>query len=184
MNTVLFSQQFSQLRTQRNFLAALSALLSIAVATLSVALMSRSERIIVTPPTVEKEFWVEGERVSPSYLEMFGTFIGQLILSKSPGSSPWQRSSLLRHAAPEFSEKLKVRLLKEEEMLKCEGASYVYFPSRVQVDPVSLQVLLKGNREFQVAGKLISREECSYLLSFKSSGGRILLSGVQEISND
>ncbi|HEY4832933.1 MAG TPA: TraE/TraK family type IV conjugative transfer system protein, partial [Waddliaceae bacterium] len=116
------------LRFQRNILAALSFLLSVSIVLLCTFLFLKRERVIITPPVVEKEFWVDADKVSPTYLEQYGCFLGQLLLSKSAQSALMQRTVLLRHADPSFAETLKQKLFEEEQVLQKQSASYTFFP--------------------------------------------------------
>jgi conjugal transfer pilus assembly protein TraE len=172
------AQNLQSLRFQRNIFAALSCLVSISLIILSIFLFTTNERIIVTPPMIEKEFWVEGKHISPTYLEQYGCFLGQLLLGKSSQSAPMQRTVLLRNTAPNFVGVLKNKLIEEEETLKKQNAAYVFYPVEVKVDPKNKEVLLIGDRIFFVSGQKVSQEREEYLLSFTYSGSRLLLSGV------
>ncbi len=166
------------LRFQRNIFAALAVLLSISLIIISTFLFLKKERVIIVPPTIEKEFWVDGKQISATYLEQIGYFLGQLLLSKSPYSSSSQRTILFRHSDPAFIGVLKQKLLSEEELLKKQNASYVFYPISIQTDLQKNQVLLEGDRVFYVSGKQVSSERESYLLSFRYTGSRLLLSGI------
>ena len=45
------------------------------------------DRVVVTPPSIDKTFWVSKDRVSSSYLEQMGSFIAYLTLDVSPSQS-------------------------------------------------------------------------------------------------
>ncbi len=178
MNRSFLEKTTQYLRFQRNIFAALSLLLSLSLVILTAFLFLKSERVIVTPPIVEKEFWVEANKVSPTYLEQYGCFLGQLLLGKSSHSAPSQRTILLRHADPAFADALKHKLLEEEELLQKQSASYTFYPVSVHVNAEKNQVLLEGDRIFYVSGNQVSSAREGYILSFNYSGSRLLLSGV------
>jgi conjugal transfer pilus assembly protein TraE len=171
------------LQFQRNIFAALSILLAVTIVLLSSLLFLKRERIIIAPPIVEKEFWVDSKSVSPTYLEQFGYFLGQLLLGKSSYSAPTQRNMILRHTDPAFVGGLKQKLLQEEEMLQKQNASYIFFPVSLQVNPEKREVMLEGDRLFFVNGKQVSSEREGYILSFNFSGSRLLLSGITSSAN-
>ena len=127
---------------------------------------------------IEKEFWVEGNAVSATYLEQFGVFLGQLLLGKSAQSAPSQRSIILRHTDPSYAGIMRQKLLDEEEMLKKQNASYAFFPAEVRVDQGKMEVYLTGDRVAFAGGKQISLQKECYILSFVYSGSRLLLKGV------
>ena len=166
------------LRYQRNVFASLSFLLSISLILLCLLLFLKKERIIITPPVVEREFWIDADKVSPTYLEQYGCFLGQLLLSKSAQSAPAQRNVLLRHTEPRFVETLRRKLIEEEQILQKQSASYTFFPITIHTDAKKNEVLIEGDRVFYISGKQISCEKEGYILSFHYTGSRLLLSGV------
>lgn len=168
---------------QRNIFAALSCLLAVAIILLSSFLFLKRERIIIAPPVVEKEFWIDGKNISPTYLEQFGYFLSQLLLGKSAHSAPSQRNLLLRHTDPAFVGFLKSKLRDEEELLQKQNASYIFFPISIQTNVEKRQVLIEGDRVFYVGGKQISSEREGYILSFNFSGSRLMLSGITSNGN-
>ena len=178
VNQDLFNKNIQFLVFQRNSLLAFATLLAITTLILSCFLFLKKERIIITPIHIEKEFWIEGNEVSPSYLEQYGRFISQLLLQKSAHSAASQRAVLLRNTDPSFVGALKGRLIEEEEQLKKQNCAYVFFPSEITVDPENMQVHLLGDRTCYVAGKQISQNHEGYTLSFKFNGFRLLLAGV------
>jgi len=179
MSRLFLEKNLHYLLFQRNILAALAFLLVLALLILSVFLFIKQERVIVVPPVIEKEFWVDAQQVSPTYLEQFGYFLGQLLLSKSPQSAVAQRSVLLRHTAPAYAGMLKQRLIEEEEILKKQSASYVFYPIDIKVNMDQMSLLLTGDRVVFIGGKEVCQEKEGYILRFSYSGSRLLLTEVE-----
>ena len=177
----IYDKNLQSLRFQRNILLALAAIISVTAALLSCFLFTKVERVIVTPISVEREFWIEGNRVSASYLEQYGQFISQLLLQKSAQSAATQRSVLLKNTDPSFVGNLRGRLIEEEAQLKKQNCSYVFFPTEITADPEAMQVRLMGSRACYVAGTQISQNHEGYTLSFKFNGSRLLLAGVSSL---
>lgn len=138
----------------------------------------KQERVIIVPPVIEKEFWVDAQQVSPTYLEQFGCFLGQLILSKSPQSAASQRTVVLRHTAPEYAGTLKQRLIEEEEILKKQSTSYVFYPVDIQANIEQMSILLNGDKVIMMGGKEVCKEKEGYILRFTYSGARLLLKEI------
>lgn len=178
MERLFFERNLKTLSMQRNFLVATQVGLILLLFGLAGLLFFKNERVVVVPGLVEKEFWVDAHSVSATYLEQFGVFLGQSLLTKSPHSADLQRVILCRHADPRYWGLLKQRLVQEEETLKKQNASYVFFLNHVFVDPSLLTVRLVGDRQFFVAGQPLSSEECSYKLHFTYTGGRLLLQEI------
>ncbi|MFI5343139.1 MAG: type IV conjugative transfer system protein TraE [Chlamydiales bacterium] len=178
MNSEIQKISHRSLLFQRNAFLALSGLLSISLIVTTVFLFWKSERIIVVPAVIEKEFWVEPNNVSATYLEQLGYFLGELSLTKSAQSAPLQRAIILRHTDPAFSTELQKKLIEEEKRLDKEKASYVFFPVTVHTDMGRKEVLITGDRTIYVSGKAVSTDRESYLLSFNIQGSRLLLKGI------
>ena len=178
MNSEIHQKSIGSLTLQRNAFFGFSFLLSISLVIVCSFLFLKNERIVVVPACIEKEFWVDGKSVSPTYLEQFGYFLGQLILSKSPQSASGQRTILLRHTDPSYASAINKKLREEEETLTKQGASYVFYPVDVHSHPSSLEVELIGDRVFYLSGKAISTERECYTLSFSNRGARLLLKGI------
>lgn len=180
MNSDIHQHFLRHLLFQRNAFLALSAVLSISMVIVSTFLFVKSERIVVLPAVVEKEFWIDSNNVSATYLEQFGYFLGELLLSKSAQSSATQRTILMRHTAPSYATLLNRKLIEEEQKLDKERASYTFYPTGIYTDVKALEIVLTGDRTTYVAGKAVSTAAESYLLTFIFQGSRLLLSGVTE----
>lgn len=180
MNHSFFEASYKQAITQRNLFIFLSFFLSISLIALSSLLFFKRERIIISPPHIQKEFWVDGNSVSPTYIEQFSSFMGQLLLNKSVNSAPNQRTILLRHTYVSFAPELRQKLIREEEMLKKQNSSYVFYPVSISVDCESLTSLISGDRVCFVNEKQISTVRESYLLSFVYTGSGFFLDGITD----
>lgn len=181
MNSLNHQKSLRQLFFQRNVLLGLTVLLAFSQSVLSTFLFFKNERTIIVPAVINKEFWVNGDNVSATYLEQFGYFLSQLVLNKSAQSAPTQRMQVLRHTTAEFSGELNRKLMDEEAMLIKQNASYVFYPVDIQVNPDKFEVLLKGDRTFYISGKPVSTQRESYLLSFSYSGARLLLNEIKSV---
>lgn len=169
------------LTVQRNIFLVIVFVLLAALLTLNVFLFWRTERVIVIPANLEKEFWVDGNNVSPSYLEQMGCFVGDLLLTRSPSSADTQLTILLRQTDPAFVPILSNKLASELAKLKRDKASYVFFRTKVLVDPKNNQVTLEGDRTLLLGDKVLSNTHESYRIGFRNFGGKLLLNSIERI---
>lgn len=183
MKSSVFEENLISMRKQRNFLLVICCLLIFPLILISSFLFLREHRIVIVPPVVEKEFWVEPNAVSVTYLEQFGSFLGQLLLTKSSYTAEAQKKILLKHVDPLYSHTLIERLEKEQELLARDQSAYVFYITGIEVSPETRRVLLMGNRIFSVSGKVLSEERESYVLEFNYRGGRLLLCGLELLSS-
>ena len=180
MDRIFFERNLNSLLVQRNFLVGLSSLLAASLILASSFLFLKTERIVVVPSIIEKEFWVDSNSISATYLEQFGFFLGGLLLNKSSHSADLHRTILCRHTETSYLALLKQRLIEEEETLKKQNASYVFYLNNIFVNPELLTVTLVGDRQFFIAGQQTSTENCGYTLHFTYKGSRLLLNGISQ----
>jgi conjugal transfer pilus assembly protein TraE len=178
MNKGYFNENIQWLTYQRNVFLALSLILSTGIVIMSCFLFFKTERTIIVPPVIEKEFWVEANKVSPTYLEQQGQFLSQLLFGKSSKSSKTQRDILLRHVSSSFYTPLKNKLMEEEAILQKENVSYSFFPTQMEVNASKLEVLVVGDKVAYLGGQNTLVKKESYVLGFVFSGGRVLLNSL------
>ena len=80
------------------------------------------ERIVLVPPSINKTFWVESERVSAEYLQQMAYFLMQLTLDVTPHSVDHQSGVLMQYAAPASYGELRATMAATAERLKRDGA--------------------------------------------------------------
>lgn len=175
MEMQVYKKGIEKIHYQRNVFAFFGSILLVSNLLLAAFLFVKRERVVVVPPVVEKEFWVEGNCLSPSYLEQFGMFLSQLLLNKSPDSVSLQNQILMRYVSPSYSPAFGRALeLEKSEMLN-QKLSYLFFPNKVQVIPKMKQVILEGERIVYLAEEEFMKEPMRYLLSFDFLNGKLLL---------
>ncbi|MDB2613573.1 type IV conjugative transfer system protein TraE [Chlamydiales bacterium] len=179
MNAELFQSNIRSLKFQRNVFLSLCLILSITTACLSVFSFTKRERTLVVPPVIEKAFWVDSNRVSPEYLEQFGLFLAQQILSKSFSSAKTQMDTVMRYASPSFSGTLFNKLEQEILDLKEKKAAYSFFTSESYVDANKLELILVGDRHYFSDGHLISKEQDAYKFRFSFNGSMLFLEEIE-----
>lgn len=184
MNEIIREHTLRSLTVQRNVFVSLVFCLVFLAMILCILLFKKTEKVIVVPATIEKEFWVEGSRVSPSYLEQMGCFIGDLLLTRSPASADIQLTILMRQVDPSFAPRLGEKLSKELAKLKKDKASYVFFKTNVVVNPESLSVVLEGDRTLFLGDKVLSNARESYRLGFSNFGGRLQLASLERVGEN
>ena len=184
MNEIMRESTLRALTVQRNVFLSLAFCLVFLTVLLSLLLFRKTERVIVVPATIEKEFWVEGANVSPSYLEQMGCFVGDLLLTRSPSSADMQLTILMRQVDPHFAPHLREKLSKELAKLRKDKASYVFFKINVVVNPDNLSVTLEGDRTLFLGDKVLSNVRESYRLGFANNGGRLQLASLERVEEN
>lgn len=178
MNEIIRDYTFRSLSIQRNIFLAITFILLLLTLLLSLLLFNKSEKVIIVPTSVEKEFWIDGSTVSPTYLEQMGCFVGDLLLTRSPLSADMQLTILMRHTDPSFVNILRTKLVSEVSKLSKDNASYVFFRTKVLVNPHDHVVTLEGDRTLFLGDKILSTARESYRLGFSNHNGRLLLTSI------
>ena len=139
---------------QRNALFTLVALLLMLNFVQAFTTLFKSHRVVVVPPTTTREFWVEGNRVSASYMEEMALFFGSLLLDVSPESAAYKRGLVLRNTVAEGYGALKAKLCEDERLLKKERVVTSFQPNTVKVfsDQINRDLIFisrsQGKRQF------------------------------------
>lgn len=159
-------------------LLGLLALLALALVT--VLLMVGRERTVVTPPTLQKSFWVDGDQVSGAYLEQMAGWIATLILDVSPGNIDYNRTILLQYAAPDAHGALAQAMELAAAKLKRDNATTLFAVQQLTPDEATRSVVLKGRLATFINDRRVADAPKTYLAAFRFAGGRIQLTTFKE----
>ena len=141
------------------------------------------ERIVLTPPAIEKSFWVAKDKVSASYLEQMGGFMAYLTLDVSPSSIEWKKAMLLQYVAPDVYGALQTRQDLEADRLKRLNATTQFSVAQLVPDEDTLSVHLKGRLATFINGTRTSDVEKEYVVGFDYTGNRIQLKRFEEFND-
>jgi len=142
--------------------------------------LANRERIVLVPPSVNKTFWVEPQRVSSEYLEQMGYFLMQLTLNVTPQSVDHQSRLLLQYAAPAAYGELRTQLAATAERLKKDSAATVFSAQDLSVDEHHLRVAVRGQLVTFISDRRVSEVVKGYVIEFQYTGGRVFLKAFRE----
>jgi conjugal transfer pilus assembly protein TraE len=142
-----------------------------------------STRTIVVPPSINRSFWVERDRVSSEYLEQMGSFVAWLILDVTPSSVDWKREILLGYVLPDQHGAMKTRQELEATRLKRINASTLFMPQQLVPSEDAQSVTVRGRLRTLVNGQETSNDTKAYLVEFAYVGGRVHLKAFKEVSH-
>lgn len=163
----------------------MNVLLLISVVALSIALAkaNRTHRETLIPPSVSKTFWVDDDKVSPSYLEQMGGYLIQLALNRSPANAEGQINELLKYVAPSSYPTLQKQLIAEVIRQKEDRVSTVYYPTNVSVSEDRQAVLFEGVLHTWISDKLVKQEQKRYLIDFAFQG-KVYIENIKDVTNE
>ena len=164
-------------------LAILGLTLCLGLALVIMFNMVGRERIVLTPPTIDKSFWVAKDKVSASYLEQMGSFIAYLTLDVSPSSIEWKKGMLLQYVAPDVYGALQTRQDLEADRLKRLNATTQFSVAQLVPNEEAFSVHLKGRLATFINGTRTSDVEKEYVVGFDYTGNRIQLKRFEEFND-
>jgi conjugal transfer pilus assembly protein TraE len=153
------------------FLRSVTLLLGISLVITTLMLSVKSQRILLVPPQITKEFWIERDRVAPEYMEQMGVFIATLVGNLSPGNAEFNVNMLIKHYLdPSLKHPEAVReLLGQAAYIKKNNITQAFFPSSISVvDTDKMKVRVEGSNVMNIGTARISGERVSYLIRFNA----------------
>lgn len=184
MKLQLQSSRLEDLWQKRNLLLFFTSFLLITNLTQAVLSLFKNERVIVVPPDLHQEYWLEKHRVSASYLEEMGLYFASLLLDNSPSNIAFKREIILRQAVEHAYGPLKRRLLEDEDRIKKENVATSFQPNLVKVDPNHMSVEITGDLLRYVGEKRISQSRDVYTFVMVYRHGRLLIESFKLIRSD
>jgi conjugal transfer pilus assembly protein TraE len=175
------SKRATNFEYQRNTLLGFTAFLLILLIILSLCLFFRSERVIVLPPEVRREFWVEGNRFSPEYLEEMGVYFLHLALDINQTTLGYNTEILSRYADSETSNYLRNKYEKDIKKLKQNDASTSFEVKEVMVYPDKNLIQAEGILNKYVGSKRIKEIPATYEVYFKTYRGRLFFKEIKHL---
>ena len=182
METRTFQAKLKTLITQRNALVLAIIALSLAVIKLSFAVQNKEERVVIIP-TTGPNFWVEKNRTSKEYLNVIGTFLSDLLLTRTPADIAWKNEQILCHAHPSFYGSLKKALQDEKEKIIQTQSNFLFEVARACPVEKKLQFVVEGVQKTYIEktgknGSLLQSQKMKYTLSFRCEEGRLYLTNI------
>ena len=185
MNPNTLMQDLKLMRSTVRFQGAALALMGACLLSSLVLMfnMVGRDRIVVTPPSIDKTFWVSKDRVSSSYLEQMGSFIAYLTLDVSPQSIDWKKTMLLQYVSPDVYGVLQTRQDLEADRLRRLNATTQFSVAQLVPNEEAMNVTLRGRLATFINGARTSDIDKEYVAEFEFKGNRVQIRNFKEIGN-
>lgn len=183
MKFSLYQKRLSHFNVQRNILAGLSSVFLAIILLQTILLFFKQQRVIINPPELTQSYWVEGNRVSKSYVEEMTLFFAHLLLDVTESSVLPQGEVLLRYVTPQAYGDFKNKLLSDHKRLKKQQLGLQFTPQTIDfVAPLTVD--LHGVLANYVGNKRISQVKETYRIAFFLKKGRLFLESFQTIQSE
>jgi conjugal transfer pilus assembly protein TraE len=169
------------------FLRSVTLLLGISLVITTLMLSVKSQRILLVPPQITKEFWIERDRVSPEYMEQMGVFIATLVGNLSPVNAEFNINMLIKHYLDPARNNPEVvrELLGQAAYIKKNNITQAFFPSSISiVDSANMKVRVEGSSIMNVGTARVSGEKVSYLIRFDARDYKLYVEEFTIESNE
>ncbi|CAM4391425.1 MAG: hypothetical protein LEGION0398_MBIBDBAK_00178 [Legionellaceae bacterium] len=185
MKWALYQSKLSRLLKQRHILVQLlfaeMGLIGLLIMMLFYAFMH--ERIVITPPLIEKRFWVNQHSVSVEYLSEMSAFFASLRFNLTPANVANQRDTLLRYTDSRYYNTLKTGLVAEADNILKEHITLAFYPVDIAVNTTSLIAKVTGDMTTQVGNVLLPVKRETYLIRYTYHDGRLLVASFTKVKN-
>lgn len=169
-------------RRNRSLALAVGALALGLVLTLAIIVgLLGTVRTVVVPPSLNKTFWVAGDRASSEYLEQMGSFVAWLILDVTPSTIDWKKDILLGYVDPQQYGALKTRQEIEAERLKRINAVTAFSPQQLVASEDTQSLIVRGRLRTLVNGYETANDLKAYRIDFGYAGARMHIVGFNEV---
>lgn len=154
------------------FLRSLCLLLALSLI-FNATFFKKKERIIIVPPEIDKEFWVEQNRASTEYLEQMGVFFAILGGNMSPSNAAYNVKFLSNYIPPDIYGDVKNELSSQAHYISKNNITQAFFPSAAKVIEGENRVLVEGSVIRNIGTTRISNEKMVFNIKFRVKNFRL-----------
>lgn len=143
--------------------------------------LDKTQRTIFVPPEVHKSFWVDGQELSPEYIEIMGAWVVDTFATVSPASVDYKNASLLKMVHPSNYGELQLRFQAGAMRLKSENLSKVFMPREVRIDHKHHRAAFLGTQDLWLGDKkVVGGAPAAYVVGFAFDGSYTTIRELRE----
>lgn len=141
-------------------------------------------RTVVTPPKIEKSFWITDNTASGEYIDQMAQWVSYLTLDVTPDNVQYKSDLLLKLAHPDYHGALQQKLRVNAEKIRRDNAATSFDIRTVRAAPDALAAVLTGQLKVLINGTPVKNEIRHYLARFDLDGGKAQLIQFKQVKND
>jgi len=139
------------------------------------------DRTVVTPPNLEKSFWITQKTASPEYVEQMALWIASLVLDVTPDTIKYKSDLLLQYVAPSAHGQLSEKQTLQTQRLKRDNAATYFVLQTIHIDSERMAAVLAGRLHTLINGRHVDETEKYYFVRFRLEGGRASVTDFREV---
>lgn len=140
-----------------------------------------THRETLTPPAINKTFWVDGDTVAPEYLEQMGKFLLDLAVNNTPLNCEMNRSAILKYTGSGSYGPISSQTAANCKIIDKSRLSHFFSVSNVMIKTSEKSVVFTGSLTRWMNDKRMPDKAAAYRLKLGYSGGRIYLQEIVEV---
>jgi conjugal transfer pilus assembly protein TraE len=141
-------------------------------------------RTVVTPPKIEKSFWITDNTASGEYIDQMAQWVSYLTLDVTPDNVQYKSDLLLKLAHPDYHGALQQKLRVNAEKIRRDNAATSFDIRTVRAAPDALAAVLTGQLKVLINGTPVKNDIRHYLARFDLDGGKAQLIQFKQVKND
>ncbi len=181
--TTRFYNYLHALETEKRILLIACVSLSLVVIFFawSILKLSATQKTIVLPPKVDKEFWVVAGELSTAYFEQVGFYIADRVLSVSPQTAKSSYDTLLPFLSnnPKELGKIREKLVEQADFIIKENIYQVFYPLHVSVNNKESYFEVMGTLRKFVGELYIHEVQSSIKVHYSVVSGRLKINNLE-----
>ncbi len=156
------------------FLRSLCLLMALGLI-LNASLFKVKERMVIVPPEIKQQFWVESNRASPEYLEQMGVFFAILGGNLSPSNAAYNVKFLSNYIPSDVYGDVKTELASQAYYIVKHNITQAFFPSATNVIEAENRVLVEGNVIRNIGTTKVSQEKMVFKVKFRMKNFKLAI---------
>lgn len=130
------------------------------------AWMVAHQRTFISPPVIQKSYWIAAQEASKEYIEDMADYVLTSLHTVTPANAEYRSQRVLKLVHPKDYGAISAQFQSEVEKLKREGISTVWEPSSVGIADNALCAKWTGNLRRWVGEKPIDTLNKTFLVEF------------------
>lgn len=162
--------------SQRFAIAVLSAVILVEGAL--IWKLANSQRTVFMPPaSITKEFWIEGNAVSKTYLDMVLGHISENLMNITPANARKSMQSVLPLVKPQFYEEYKKQIAQQVEYIERNDISQTFYQQNIDYSRNGIGDV-QGILVSVIGDKVISRKQVHMNIKYEVSDGKFTIINI------
>ncbi len=155
------------------FLRTLSIIMAVSLIIAVLFAVQKKQRVIVIPPQVTKEFWIDQDQASPELMEQTAVFLSSLLGNISPQSAEFSVTTFSKWYLDSGKKEIREELEAQASYIKKNSITQSFFPARTIVDDINGQVSVEGLLTTAIGSVKASSDKVIYRIKFYTKAYRL-----------